>query len=198
MNMPFRADRFLTLQVAAPLMTLAGTRALRIPILMYHSISSDIDEHDMHPYCRLATTPEVFTRHMTFLTNQGYQSVSLDFAVKYLRMEHGINESLPVKPVVITFDDGLRDFYINAFPILNKYGFSATVFLPAAMIKDRPATIERKERLTWQEVKTLHKEGIIFGSHTMTHAQLRTMWKKEIEFELKCSKDTREVNWGQR
>ncbi len=58
MNMPFRADRFLTLQVAAPLMTLAGTRALRIPILMYHSISSDI-EHDMHPYCRLATTPEV-------------------------------------------------------------------------------------------------------------------------------------------
>ncbi|MGC2423925.1 MAG: polysaccharide deacetylase family protein [Nitrospirota bacterium] len=191
-----RADRFLTLRVAAPLMALARTRALRIPILMYHSISRDIDEHDIHPYYRIATTPEVFNQHMTFLSNQGYQAVSLDFAVKYLRKEHGLYESLPTKPVVITFDDGLRDFYINAFPILDKYGFSATVFLPAAMIKDRPATVERKERMAWQEVKALHKEGIIFGSHTMTHAQLRTMWIKEIEFELKCSKDTIEDKLG--
>lgn len=194
--MSLRADRFLTLRVISPLKALVKTAgALRIPILMYHSISRDT-ERGVHPYYRIVTTPEVFTQHMTFLTDHGYQAISLGAAVRLLRGEYGVSEKMPAKPVVITFDDGYRDFYFNAYPILDKYGFSANVFLPAALIKDRPGQFKARQCLTWREVKELHNEGIVFGSHTMTHPQLRTMRKADIEFELRCSKDTIEDRLG--
>jgi peptidoglycan/xylan/chitin deacetylase (PgdA/CDA1 family) len=194
--MTFRADRFLTLRVVSPLKALVETAGVpRVPILMYHSISH-FSEHGVNPYYRIATAPEVFIRHMAFLSNQGYQAVSLNDAVNFLRKEHGVNGDIPAKPVVITFDDGLRDFYMNAFPVLKEYGFSATVFLPAGFIKDSPGMFKGRECLTWQEVKTLHGEGIVFGSHTVTHPQLWTMRKADIEFELRCSREIIEDKLG--
>jgi peptidoglycan/xylan/chitin deacetylase (PgdA/CDA1 family) len=194
--MPFRADRFLTLRVVSPLRALVrNTGAPRVPILMYHSISHD-SEHGITPYYRIVTAPEVFARQMAFLADHGYQAVSLGAAARFLSGEHAVNEKMPARPVVITFDDGFRDFYLNAYPVLNRYGFSASVFLPAALIKERHGKFKGRESLSWQEVKELHGEGIFFGSHTMTHPQLKTMHKADIEFELRRSRETIEDRLG--
>jgi peptidoglycan/xylan/chitin deacetylase (PgdA/CDA1 family) len=92
------------------------------------------------------------------------------------------------KPVALTFDDGIRDFYTEAFPILQQHGFSATMYLPTAFIGDERRTFKGRECLTWSEVADLHQAGIEFGSHTVNHPRLVELPWSEIEPELVGSK----------
>ena len=64
--------------------------------------------------------------------------------------------------MVITFDDGYRDFYRQAFPVLNQYGFSATVFLPTAHVGERAVAFKGKECLTWGQVRELQSGRAFF------------------------------------
>lgn len=97
--------------------------------------------------------------------------------------------NLAPKYVVLTFDDGYRDFYTHAFPVLKKYGFTATVFLPTAYIDNngKPG-LKGKQHLSWDEVRELQAQGISFGSHTVNHPQLRKLSGHEIEDEVTRSK----------
>lgn len=98
--------------------------------------------------------------------------------------------------MVITFDDGFRDVYTNAFPVMSEYGFSATVYLPTAFIGTAARAFKGTECLTWDEVRELHKAGVEFGSHTVTHPQLRSVRAAEVEYEVRCSKETIEQELG--
>ena len=98
--------------------------------------------------------------------------------------------------MVITFDDGYFDFYSEAFPVLNRFGFTATMFLPTGFIADRVMAFKGRDCLTWSNVRELQKYGIQFGSHTVTHPQLRTLARAEIERELMDSKKTIEDRTG--
>lgn len=178
-----RLDRFLTIYLFSPFIVkkqLAGNK--RIPILMYHSISDD-KENELHPYYHVNTSPTVFERHMRYLHENNYSVINLE----------DLEKSFPTqdssKYVVITFDDGFRDFYTTAFTILKRYGFSATVFLPTGFIHQERSSFKGKECMTWDEVRTLSRQGIIFGSHTVTHPQLKDLSAKEIEHEIKSSKE---------
>jgi peptidoglycan/xylan/chitin deacetylase (PgdA/CDA1 family) len=103
----------------------------------------------------------------------------------------------PDKFVVLTFDDGYKDFNTHAFPILKQYGFSATVFLPTNFVdRRRKLGLKGKEHLTWDEVRELQSKGVTIGSHTVTHSQLRLLKGQEIEFEIKKSKQTIEDEIG--
>src|SRR5581483_9546293 len=116
-----RIDRMATLYLARPLLSLlGGARGRAVPVLMYHSISDD-SQPDVAPYYKTTTSRAIFEEHVRSLTQQGYRSVDLAEA---LRM---VNTRIPTpeKAVVITFDDGFRDFYDLAFPILKKYGQTA-------------------------------------------------------------------------
>lgn len=97
--------------------------------------------------------------------------------------------NLAPKYVVLTFDDGYRDFYTHAFPVLKKYGFTATVFLPTAYIDNngKPG-LKGKQHLTWDEVRELHDQGIDFGSHTVNHQHLVKSTHHQITKELELSK----------
>lgn len=97
---------------------------------------------------------------------------------------------------ILTFDDGYRDFYTQAYPILKQYDFTATVFLPTAFINDRRLTIKKKEYLCWDEIRELQKRNIIWGSHSVTHPQLTSLNKEKIEYEIKKSKEDIENNTG--
>jgi peptidoglycan/xylan/chitin deacetylase (PgdA/CDA1 family) len=109
-----------------------------------------------------------------------------------------LNELNKLNTVVLTFDDGYKDFLTQAFPILNKYGFSATVFLPTSFIDSagKPG-LKGKDHLSWDGVRELREGGIAFGSHTVSHRQLRILSRAEIEYEIKKSKEVIEKDLGQ-
>ena len=179
----FRLDRFLTLYFFHPLSPRGkSANDLRIPILMYHSVS-DAAEHGVHPYYRINTTPTIFAEHMKFLKENDYTPIDL----KDLGHCTAIGLSKK-KCVAITFDDGYDDFHTMAFPILAEHHFPATVFLPTAFIGSSNERFPGKKHLTWDQVSWLSDRGINFGSHTATHPRLVSLGSEEIEHEIKHSK----------
>jgi len=186
--MGFRLDRAATLYLAGPLRRFAGKRC--IPILMYHSIGNE-DEAGVPGYYQTVTTVSAFEEQMRFLHRGGYQAVGL--AEAWNRLSQGGNVA---NTVVVTFDDGFRNFRSNAFPVLNRYGFTATMFLPTAFIGKTPQTFKDRECLTWGEIRELQQHGMVFGSHTVTHPKLYGMTPAAIEQELSGSKKAMEDNLG--
>lgn len=187
-----RIDRISTLYFFHPLGQMMRLHdEMRIPILMYHSISND-NENGVHPYYRINTSPDIFAKHMKFLYENNYLVITLTEAVKLL-----INPQPATRYAVLTFDDGFRDFYTQAYPILQKYGFGATVFLPTGFIDDEGLKIKDKEHLGWREVRELHKDGITFGSHTVTHPKLNLLKKEDIVYEIRQSRETIEDKLGE-
>ena len=185
----FRLDRFLTLYLFRHI-TKKQTSAddKPIPILMYHSISDEKEKS--HPYYHVNTSSAVFDAHMRYLHENNYSVINL----QDLKKSFATRDSS--KYVVITFDDGFYDFFTNAFPILKKYNFSATVFLPTGFIHNERLSFKGKECMTWNEVRHLQSKGINFGSHTVTHPQLNNLSTKEIENEIKLSKNKIEDETG--
>jgi peptidoglycan/xylan/chitin deacetylase (PgdA/CDA1 family) len=189
--MQMRLDRLLTLYCVSPWLRLQSRKDRSIPILMYHSIT-DQQEAGVHPYYRTSTTPAALAAQLKHLRNEGYASCNLAQALHQLQAEASDHTKL----VVITFDDGYRDFYDQAFSILNQYGFSATIFLPTAYIGASPISFKGKDCLSWGEVRELSRHGILFGSHTETHPQLRELSRAAVNQELANSKKTIEEKLG--
>lgn len=190
--MKLRVDRLATLYLVGPLRGLVSSSpSPSMPILMYHNISNE-DESGTHGYYRTATAPQVFSQHMQYLQANGYQTCSLREAIDHLQHHDGGKG----KWVVITFDDGYADFYRLAFPVMNGYQFSATVFLPTAYIGARSLQFRHKDCLTWAEIRELQHCGVSFGSHTVTHLQLRQLRAQEIDDEIVRSKQTIEDKTG--
>ena len=186
-----RPDRIATLFFFHPLRRLLGRKSTGIPILMYHSISNNA-ERCRNPYFHTCTAPRVFREHLSLLARNGYQTIGLAEAVRQLET----GASAAQNEVVLTFDDGYADFHAEAFPILAQFGFTATVFLPTAYIGDTPREFSRTTCLTWTQVRELAKAGVEFGSHTVTHPQLRDLPPGEIRRELRDSKREMEDRLG--
>ncbi|MFY9743486.1 MAG: polysaccharide deacetylase family protein [Candidatus Sulfotelmatobacter sp.] len=201
--MNFRLDRLATLYLASPYRRLMSRSEQCIPILMYHCVSED-EQSNVHPYYRTNTSPAMFAVQLRSLKTHGYTSCTLAQAVRQLESE--LRAQLEAKPesktstaaksVVLTFDDGFRNFYREAFPLLSEYGFSATMFLPTAYIGDAPISFKGEDCLTWAEVRELKQHGIDFGSHTVTHPRLRELSASAINDELVNSKHTLEQKLG--
>jgi peptidoglycan/xylan/chitin deacetylase (PgdA/CDA1 family) len=157
---------------------------------MYHSISDNLFGKS-HPYYQINTSPGVFASQMRWLRRAGYHTLNL--TEMWMGLENGEDMS---KAVVITFDDGYRDFYTEGFDVMRQCGFTATIFLATSRVKHNPACFEGVDYLTWKEVRELHAGGITFGSHTVTHPDLRSLGPEQIDFELGFSKETIEQQLG--
>lgn len=137
-----------------------------VTIIYYHAINdvvSGIEE--------LFVTPAAFDSQMAYLKDNGYTAITFD------ELDNTNNIK---KPVIITFDDGYEDNYTNAYPILKKYGFKATIFLCSSVI-DKPAYLKT---LQIQEMSDI----INFQSHTVTHPNLNKLKPEELDRELSESK----------
>ncbi len=187
-----RLDRFAAVHCVRPVRRVfSRPNRMRIPIVMYHSISNDSCK-SVHADFPLETSTPVFEAQIRYLYENGYATLSTADAVGLLNC----GQSASKKYVVLTFDDGFHDFYTNAFPILNKYGFNATVYLPTAYINSRSRPLLGKDCLTWTEVKELGKSGVSFGSHTISHSKLENMSDAVLEREIRGSKEIIEENLG--
>jgi peptidoglycan/xylan/chitin deacetylase (PgdA/CDA1 family) len=189
--MKFDFDRLITVHLVSPVMQVSPQKRLSIPVLMYHSIAEE-RESGIRAYYRTSTSPTVFRSHMELLHREGYRVCSPAEAVQMLAdPNHPV-----VKAVVITFDDGYRNNYEAAFPVLNEFGFGATIYLPTGYIGDSTVEFKGRECLNWNEVREMQKYGITFGSHTVNHPQLDGLDKSTIEMELKDSKSAIEDKIG--
>jgi len=194
-----RLDRLLTLYFFHPLSgILRSSDGTRISILMYHGIS-ERDEDVPHPYYVTNTRPEVFARQMQFLADNDYNVISLSEAISLLSIVSKPQTGSPAakrhfpKPearqnVVITFDDGHRDYHDVAWPILKKFGYPATMFLPTGFVDNERKRLNGKECLTWDEVEALAAQGAMFGAHTVSHIQLYGKDSRKIDYEINQSK----------
>jgi peptidoglycan/xylan/chitin deacetylase (PgdA/CDA1 family) len=186
-----RLDRIAALYLSLPLVRFLGPKAGdRIPVLMYHSISNNLFGIS-HPYYHINTLPAVFSEQMRWLRNAGYHTVGL--AEAWSGLAAGTDLS---KFVVLTFGDGYRDFYTDAMDVLTQCGFSATMFLVTDRIRQTSLRVEGADYLTWPEVRLLQRAGIRFGSHTVTHPDLRSSSPEQLEYELGHSKEIIEQNLG--
>ncbi len=124
-----------------------------VPIIMYHSVPLEAGNN------RLAVSAKTFDRQMQFLKKHRYNIVTIDELADLIRSKR----SLPPKTVAITFDDGYKNNYTYAFPVLKKYGIKATVFIIIQEIA-RP----ENDRLNWEEIMEMKESGLIlFGSHAI-------------------------------
>jgi len=126
-----------------------------VPVLMYHSINTKT-----HPVMRrLIVSPELFEKQMQFLKKHHYNVVSLETVGRMIQNK----EKIPSKTIAITFDDGYKDNYTYAYPVLKKLGLPATIFLIYNEV-GRP----QNDRLNWEQIKEMQASGLItFGSHTL-------------------------------
>ena len=158
-------------RAARPSIRLAIERARSVPILMYHRIASE----GPAAIERFRVSPDLFASQMATLHRVGYRTIHLREWISALAQY----KPLPGKPVILTFDDGYRDFLTAATPILRTHGFSATVFLVAERIggiADWDAKYgEPASLLSWQELRRLQEVGIEFGCHSLAHRPMSAM-----------------------
>lgn len=193
-----RFDRLISTGVVYPALRMmrrlrSPDRVRTLPILMYHSISED-PEPGVAPYYRTVTSPRRFAEHMHYLSDHGWRGVTLQEGLQALQ-ETPVAHDGP-GPVAITFDDGFRDFYTRAFPVLNQFGFTATMYLPTAFVGDEHRQFRGRDCLSWAEISETAKAGIEYGSHTVTHPKLVDLPWDAIEAELRDSKSAIEQRLG--
>src|SRR5436853_3441308 len=145
----------------------------RLRVLMYHSISSCGDD-------RLAIPPEMFASQMQFLGQRGFQVLSLEEGCRRLNSGGDLSGA-----IVLTFDDGYRDFLTEAVPVLEKHSFPATLFV-VTQVKEAGwrRNGNRKPLLSWAEIEALKSRGFSIGSHSVTHADLHSLQRAQLDREL--------------
>ena len=118
---------------------------------------------------------------MALLHDKGYQTLSL------MELSDSLPRQItpPERSLVITFDDGYRSVYEHAFPVLQRYGMTATVFLATGNGKTkRLPSMDGRSMLSWHEIKEMHRSGIAFGGHTLTHPDLTQLRPELAETEV--------------
>ena len=143
-----------------------------VMVLNYHKV---VDEH-----MSLSVPLADFEQHMKWLKEYGYTSITPEELYEFI-----VNGSeLPEKPVLITFDDGYKDNYTNAYPIMKKYGFKGTIFVVTGFLG------VYDNYMTWEQAKELADNGFSIESHTYSHKSMTEASDEEISKELTKSRDT--------
>ena len=127
---------------------------------------------------------------MKYLADNKYNIISCKEGVDYLIR----NRTIPPRTAVITFDDGYKNNYVNAVPVLEKYNFPATIFLTADFLSDYSGD---KRYLSLPEIKDMQKCRLIdFGCHGLTHKALTMLDADGLDKEIKVAKQKLEDALG--
>jgi len=163
---------------------------VKIPVIFYHKIGHPSQDVKLK---NLFVTPENFSRHLRYLRLRNFRSLDCE---SYLEIREG-DAGHSSRSILITFDDGFRDNYEVAFPLLKKFGFKATIFLVVGDVGKRVSWEESEEKvpedlLTWEQIREMHEYGIDFQVHGFTHRHMDRLNEKELKRELKVAKEVLE------
>ena len=162
-----------------------GRREVRVPIVEYHYIRVNPIPSDRLGY-NLSTTPAAFAAQLDWLVAHGYHTVTL----ADLRDYFALGVPLPARPVILTFDDGYRDFWDTAYPMLSARGMKAVAYIV-------PGFLNRRNYLTPAQVAGLDRTGMVeIGSHTVDHADLVAIPAAQRDVELTASRGALEQLLG--
>jgi peptidoglycan/xylan/chitin deacetylase (PgdA/CDA1 family) len=155
---------------------------MNIPILMYHEIVG-VDENMAHRVRTMAasyyTKVDVFEKQLAVLRDNGFQTILLDNLAR--RLAQRSRWCFKEKCAVLSFDDGYEGNYTRAFPLLKKFGFTATFFVAADWI-GQPGM------MTWPMLMEMSRCGMSIQSHTKTHPFLKQLSDEQVLEELTASK----------
>jgi len=167
---------------------------MRLPILMYHKVDR-LPPPPGTRYLRNYVFPEQFDLQLAALRRWGYETISFDDWLAYRRREG----TLPRRPIILTFDDGYRSTYEVAWPLLQRYGATATVFLVSDLIGKTnvwDAGEIQEPLLGAGEITAMRAGGIEFGSHSCTHPALTALPPHRVLAELRDSRTALEQLLG--
>lgn len=157
----------------------AAVETWHLPILMYHRVASTGAEAT----ARWRVAPDDFERQIAYLADAGFRSVSLEEWRRAARLRR----PLPGRAVVLTFDDAYEDFATHAWPVLERYGLGAAVFLVSGHVGGTAVWDagygESAPLLDWGAVRELAGRGVEFGSHSVSHAPLTQLSVDDIALE---------------
>jgi peptidoglycan/xylan/chitin deacetylase (PgdA/CDA1 family) len=136
---------------------------ITLPVLMYHSIS---DNGSNNP-----VPPSTFEKHMQYLDANGWTPITTTQLQNYINNK----SDLPEKPILLTFDDGWKDNYDNAYKILNKYNFKGNFAIITGNVGEA-------DRVSWDNLREMQKAGHEISSHSDKHCYL-TVDKKDWQNE---------------
>jgi peptidoglycan/xylan/chitin deacetylase (PgdA/CDA1 family) len=156
-----------------------STNAVKVPVLVYHSIRphtpGESKEQDMYDI-----TPELFESELVFIRDNGYTTIT--FADVIAHFDNGT--PLPEKPIILSFDDGWRNQYAYAFPLLKRYGMKGTFF-----VFTNPLMHHNVRWVSWNEVREMDSAGMEIAGHTHTHPFLTKLTTdEELDKEISASK----------
>jgi peptidoglycan/xylan/chitin deacetylase (PgdA/CDA1 family) len=161
-----------------------------LPILMYHRIAKD----GPAALARYRTSPASFAAQMKYLRDKGYRTItSVDLVPRRQR-------SIGGRPILITFDDGYRDFHEIAWPILRAENFTAEVMVVTDLV-GRTAEWDAAfgpaaPLMDWPQIRALGTASVRFGSHVTSHRHMADLSVGEIVDELARSRAALEENLG--
>jgi peptidoglycan/xylan/chitin deacetylase (PgdA/CDA1 family) len=156
----------------------SGEHGVRVPVFMYHHIR-DFLPKDTPRQKQFIVTPASLDAQIAELVARGYEGITPD---ELLLAITSSTYTLPPKPVLLTFDDGFRDQYTNAFPILRRYGMRATYFV----LTDVPG---KEAYMTNEMIYDLaHSSLITIASHTRHHAFLTRIFLTQRQEEIVLAK----------
>lgn len=153
------------------------TFEVKVPILTYHHIRDVLlvtDRSDIE----FSVSPSSLNEQLAYLHDKGFQTLSLgDLAESFEN-----RQPLPPKSVILTFDDGFRDFYTNAFPIIKKYNLRVVSFYPVNYTS-------YPNYMDWSMLREIHNSGLVdVQSHTLSHFLLTRLTPEEARKEIFESK----------
>ena len=146
-------------------------------ILIYHQVGSGLS-HEMN------VAVAVFRKQLDWMRSHG-EIVSLDEAVKRRGEAHSD------RLFVLTFDDGYRDVYVNAFPLMARQGTPFTLYLTSGPIENRASFPDWPgEPLSWDQICSMIDSGLVtIGAHTHTHPDMRELTSEAVVEELDRSNE---------
>ncbi|SCM83613.1 Polysaccharide deacetylase [uncultured Sporomusa sp.] len=154
---------------------------LDVPVLMYHKVNPlVIDRNTVHI--------DNFKQQLQYLAQSGYQTITL---AQYQECLTG-RQVLPIRPIILTFDDGYEDNFTHVLPLLKQYNMKGTIFVVAGGIGKPCSWLRRHEcnqLMTWEQLNKWLEAGMEIGGHTMSHPMLSRLTDAAIRYELEASKE---------